>query len=241
MKYPYFINPDINSLPTATGEERMKLIRHIAACVGDEETLRILLGIDPEEFTRFYPDMIPAEMSTDDTITSFISRFSSEKDAEVSEIEEIVTAPAIDYASTLENDSEWEDENEVGDATSDAISAFLNAVPPKTPSRKAKSDSSSFKTGSRPMAAPEEKPTPEPVAYTPEPKIEKTEEKREKTPSDTKLSEELFKLMVKNKNYDKALEIISELSLNNPKKSVYFAYQMRFIKKLIENQRAAES
>ena len=47
--------------------------------------------------------------------------------------------------------------------------------------------------------------------------------------------------MVKNHNYQKALEIIQELSLNNPKKSIYFAYQMRFLKKLIENQKSADS
>ena len=42
--------------------------------------------------------------------------------------------------------------------------------------------------------------------------------------------------MVKNGNYRKALEIITELSLNNPKKSIYFADQMRFLRKLIANQ-----
>ncbi len=39
--------------------------------------------------------------------------------------------------------------------------------------------------------------------------------------------------MIKNHNYTKALEIISDLSLKNPEKSVYFADQIRFLRKLI--------
>lgn len=210
---PYFINPDIEALPDATGDERTRLMRRIAACVGDESALRTILGLDPAEFAAFYPDMLPPELSTDDTISSFISRFSSEQAAETPEIESIVAAPAIDYASTLDDDDETDDAP-ADDETSSAIDAFLQAVPPKTPARRHK------KTEPR-----EEHPA-QPARKAPE------------TPSAARpdLSEALFALMVKNKNYTKALEIITELSLNNPKKSVYFAYQMRFLKKLIKNQ-----
>lgn len=196
---PYFINPAVDELATASGDRRVELIRRIAACIGDEATLRTIIGIDPAEFASFYPDMTPPELSTEDTISSFIDRFSSEKAAEAPEIENIIAAPAIDYASTLEQDDPDDDASlSPTDATSDAISAFLQSVPPKTPGRK-------------------HKPDPEPPQ------------------ADPNLSEALFKLMVKNKNYSKALEIITELSLNNPKKSIYFAYQMRFLKKLIKN------
>lgn len=44
--HPYFINPDIDALGTASPEERVKLMRRIAACVGDEAALRSILGID---------------------------------------------------------------------------------------------------------------------------------------------------------------------------------------------------
>lgn len=66
------------------------------------------------------------------------------------------------------------------------------------------------------------------------PIVEKEEpEKREGGPI---LSESLARAMIKNGNYSKALEIITDLSLNNPKKSIYFADQIRFLKKLILNQ-----
>lgn len=209
-KYPYFINPAIDALPTTAGEERMALIRRIAVCVGDEATLRSIIGIDPEEFARFYPDMLPPELTTDDTISSFISKFSSEKAAETPQIEEIIAAPAIDYASMLETEdmaaplSDDDPSETPDDPTSDIISNFLQAVPPKQPSQKRR-------------IQPKNQPAPQ--------------------EEDSGLSEALFKLMVKNKNYSKALEIITELSLNNPKKSIYFAYQMRFLKKLIKNQK----
>lgn len=234
---PYFIIPAIDALPSASPEERTRLIRLIAANVGDEAALRAIIGVDPAEFNNFYPDMVPPELSTDDTISSFISRFSSETAADTPEIEEIVAAPAIDYAAMLEDEDDDEDDKAVSDTahdqTDDVISSFLAAVPPKKPSARKKKKS-------EPAATPEPvvTPTPEPVVTpTPEPARKAPESpKTESVQPAPELSEALFKLMVKNKNYRKALEIITELSLNNPKKSIYFAYQMRFLKKLIKNQ-----
>ncbi len=47
------------------------------------------------------------------------------------------------------------------------------------------------------------------------------------------LTEGFAKIMIKNGNYSRALEIITEISLNNPEKSIYFADQIRFLKKVI--------
>ena len=47
------------------------------------------------------------------------------------------------------------------------------------------------------------------------------------------LTEGFAKIMIKNGNYRRALEIITEISLNNPEKSIYFADQIRFLKKVI--------
>lgn len=221
-KYPYFINPNIDALPTATGEERERLVRRIAACVGDEAALRAITGIDPAEFARFYPGMTPPELSTEDTISSFISRFSSEKAADTPEVEEIIAAPAVDYAALIDDDPS-DSSDAPADATSDLISSFLQAVPPKRPSQPRK-------------AAAEPKPEPAPAEQTEQTEQTPMTDTGHQHPEDSALSEALFKLMVKNKNYRKALEIITELSLNNPKKSIYFAYQIRFLKKLIKNQ-----
>ncbi len=49
-------------------------------------------------------------------------------------------------------------------------------------------------------------------------------------------TETLAKIYIKQGRYEKALEIILKLSLNYPKKSRYFADQLRFLQKLIINK-----
>ena len=46
-------------------------------------------------------------------------------------------------------------------------------------------------------------------------------------------TEKLAKIYIKQGKYSKALEIISQLNLNNSKKNAYFADQMRFLEKII--------
>ena len=52
-----------------------------------------------------------------------------------------------------------------------------------------------------------------------------------KAEADAPLSESLAKIYLQQGRYDKAYEIIYQLSLNFPKKSIYFADQLRFLKK----------
>lgn len=213
MENPYYIIPAVEALATASGEKRVELIRLIAANVGDTATLRALIGVDPAEFTDFYPDLKPPQLSTDETISAFMDRFapdSADRSATETAAEIPIGAPAVDY-TTLIASEEYDDEpdgNAGTDATSDAISSFLEAVPPKTPKSKDR------KT----------------------PKKDSEGHSAQHHEADPQLSEALFRMMVKNKNYTKALEIIKELSLNNPKKSVYFAHQIRFLEKLIKIQ-----
>lgn len=49
------------------------------------------------------------------------------------------------------------------------------------------------------------------------------------------LTLELARIMIKKGNYNKAIEIIRDIYLNNPEKSIYFADQIRFIKKMMLN------
>lgn len=50
------------------------------------------------------------------------------------------------------------------------------------------------------------------------------------------LTETLARIYIKQKKYEQALTIIKRLSLNFPKKSVYFAHQIRFLELLIANE-----
>ena len=57
-------------------------------------------------------------------------------------------------------------------------------------------------------------------------------------PSDTYFTETLARIYIKQGKYAKAIEIIRRISLINPKKNRYFADQIRFLEKLIVNERA---
>ena len=72
------------------------------------------------------------------------------------------------------------------------------------------------------------------LSQNPAPRVRpKKDAKEVEKPS---LTESFAKILIKNGNYSRALEIITEISLNNPEKSIYFADQIRFLKKLILNQ-----
>jgi hypothetical protein len=53
-------------------------------------------------------------------------------------------------------------------------------------------------------------------------------------------TETLSRIYIQQGKFEKALEIIKRLNLNYPKKSAYFADQMRFLEKLIRNSNAAK-
>ncbi len=53
----------------------------------------------------------------------------------------------------------------------------------------------------------------------------------------TYFTETLARIYIKQKRYDKALQIIKNLSLKYPEKSIYFADQIRFLEKLIINSK----
>ena len=55
--------------------------------------------------------------------------------------------------------------------------------------------------------------------------------------NDGYFTETLAKIYIRQGKYEKALEIIRRLNLNFPKKNVYFADQIRFLEKLIINNK----
>lgn len=52
--------------------------------------------------------------------------------------------------------------------------------------------------------------------------------------SNTDELEKKVKLLIRDKKYEESIEILEKLNLINPKKSVYFADQIRFLKKIIK-------
>ncbi len=56
-------------------------------------------------------------------------------------------------------------------------------------------------------------------------------------PIETEISENIAKKLIAERKYADAIEILRALNLNNPKKSVYFADQIRFLEKVILNSK----
>lgn len=56
---------------------------------------------------------------------------------------------------------------------------------------------------------------------------------------DSYYTETLARIYIQQAKYERAFDIIRHLNLNNSKKSSYFADQMRFLQKLIRNEKAA--
>ena len=69
------------------------------------------------------------------------------------------------------------------------------------------------------------------------PEMEEETEESEKESESGYFTETLARIYIKQGRYDKALEIIRRLSLQYPKKNAYFADQIRFLEKLIINDR----
>ncbi len=166
-EHPYFIYPAVMTLRSGVDDpdEENRLRRIVAANVGDIPALRLMLGIDPEEFASFYPDLAAPALSTVDTISSFLNRFGREE------------APLPAAAAEIPLPEE---------AMSVAAEAPLSEM--------------------------------------------------EETASPLPPTEQNAYILIKNRDYQGALEIIQQLSLNNSEKSIYFADQIRFLKKLIVNE-----
>ena len=69
------------------------------------------------------------------------------------------------------------------------------------------------------------------------PTIEDSASEGVKDGNESYFTETLAKIYIKQGRYEKALEIIQRLNLNYPKKNAYFADQMRFLEKLILNDK----
>lgn len=220
-QYPYFLYPQVSAFGAARDPEALRrLRRRLSALVGDREALERIAGPDTDDSALFYPDLRPENMSTAETIDNFLDRFGSPVATPVDSAGVVPVAPAVDYAATIL--AEVPDGPEVpspdgiadsvetpgtADATDMAIAQFLGGTTPPKERNEA------------------------------EPKRRSVHDERtRRDPETPALTESLAKIMVKNGNYRKALEIITQLNLKNPEKSIYFADQIRFLRKLILNQ-----
>jgi len=124
------------------------------------------------------------------------------------------------------------------DATTD-YAAFLlqleDAQPERADSDTGHADRSAELINDFIEKKPERIQLPENPEFTPEMPL--AEDGPEETTDEGFLTMTLAKIYVRQQRYEKALEIMRKVNLNNPKKSSYFADQIRFLQKLIVNKK----
>ncbi|MCM1163168.1 MAG: hypothetical protein NC339_02810 [Muribaculaceae bacterium] len=210
--YPYFTLPAVEYLrlhgSDADEATRRRLMNRIAMNAPDPASLFMLVNPEASHLRNFYPEE-RKEMGTDDAITKFLETYGSSDPSQDALLERLIFNPVPpDYTSLLEMEGADTTAAAPQSAQDSLIDAFLASAPDED-------------TAVKPEIPLRE---PEPVA---------PETHHITPPEDSSLSESLAKIYIRQKRYDKAFEIIHTLSLNNPKKSAYFADQLRFLAKLM--------
>ena len=264
-RWPWYVYADLQALEQdiVSGKEAQELRTRIALAIGDREALMRVLDPDAD-FADFYPDMQPVKLTTNDTIDAFLNRFGTPGDHETDLLTRMIfdsgaRAPLSEDAAEEAASAAAEP---APDATATRIDAFLATsrqparvpealrhleeeaeAPAETPAAAALNTlsspaASSAQAAAQPSAA---KPSAPPLTTlstlnslnslsAPSAPSAQTR------PKASSLSVSLAAMMIKNGNYPKALEIINELNLANPEKSIIFADQIRFLRKLIKIQ-----
>lgn len=227
-KYPYFETAklmllknrqDIND-PEFTSE-----LRKVAITCCDREKLFYYLNND--RYARFFPKIVTEEASTNDRTEVLLDTFlqSLDKDEESDQIAnhekrsewDSNSMVTTDYIAYLEQNEQagnrLDDEKEAKPMKhQDLLDRFLE---------KSSNDEDLFSNKNRVR----------------EESQESTQGVDNLLDDDSFLTETLAQVYIKQKKYEQALTIIKRLSLNFPKKSIYFADQIRFLEYLIYNEK----
>lgn len=221
-RYPYFAIPGIleqkyhgAGLDSARAED---LRLHLALCTGDRRALFDTVGDESEAFDGIYPpEKADEPVSTESAIDTFFATYGTTDSADSALLERLIFNPAPDYSEILARDAGETVGHEAPEGSLEScIDAFVRDH-----------------AGDRPnvqTAAPDKVPA---TAAVPA-----AESRSAAATDDSLLSESLAKIFIKQGRYERAYEIISNLSLNYPKKSIYFADQLRFLQKLIKIRQA---
>lgn len=264
-RWPWYVYADLQALEQGivSGKEAQELRTRIALAIGDREALMRVLDPDAD-FADFYPDMQPVKLTTNDTIDAFLNRFGTPGDHETDLLTRMIFDSGV--RAPLSEDAAEEAASAAAepapDATATRIDAFLATsrqparvpealrhleeeaeAPAETPAAAALNTlsspaASSAQAAAQPSAAKPSAPTLNTLSSlnslnslsAPSAPSAQTR------PKASSLSVSLAAMMIKNGNYPKALEIINELNLANPEKSIIFADQIRFLRKLIKIQ-----
>lgn len=218
-RYPFFSLPSAMTLRAAGEKPSEATLLRLALTTRGADALAHLTGDADTRFDNFYPPAKQVETpTTTKAIDDFLERYGNQSEQENQLLERMIFNPVPDYAQQLAREA---DENLPGDAepADDSHQARITRFILAEHRRRAPS------AMTEPAAAPATGAAPVKV------------DKPAPTPEQSLLSESLAKIYIKMRKYERAYEILSRLSLEFPEKNRYFADQLRFLKKLILNEK----
>ncbi len=215
-RYPYFTLPLLLKLRHGSDDDALQ---RLAVMSPDRRDLAIVVGKAPASFANFYPSEESTPPSHEEAIDQFLSTFAGGSDQkEIDALSNAIFNPTPDYADILAA----QHSDDAPHATSEEdklIDSFI------AHSRKQEQEA---------IAS-----SPQPSHHLEQQQVEQVahDAVEESTQNDSSmLSESLAKMYIARHKYSKALEIIESINLNFPEKSIYFADQIRFLRKIVLNQ-----
>ncbi len=225
-EYPYFMLPALLRLEREGIDSDADLLARLAIAWPDRKNLAMRLGANAAVFAGFYPPQnVDATPDTDTTIDRFLDNYGHTSDKEIEALSNAIFNPTPDYADILAaQERDGGHRSDAGSSDSqNADDKLINDFIEQSRQKKREA-AASVPTSQHvdPAAAAE-------VAHLPiaEPASQ----------DESMLSESLAKMYVSRGKYSKALEIIENINLKFPEKSVYFADQIRFLRKLVLNEK----
>jgi tetratricopeptide (TPR) repeat protein len=180
----------------------------------------------------------PAEASADkctaDRTLDLIDRFLSDLSGDDAEPEPSLKIPvevSVDYMSVLSSEPTPEEQEVAPLKGQELIDSFIEQSGSESVEPKPKEEVPVEET-------PAEETPAEEVVKDDETSTEQPEKAVEADEDESYFTETLAKIYVRQHRYEKALEIIKKLNLKYPKKNIYFADQIRFLEKLIINEKS---
>ena len=217
-KYPYFTLPLLMYLHRNKDSEGLDedILAKLAISSPDRKALFTILGDDAEKFSSFYPaEPAPKQLDTDSTLDTFLATYGNTDEKEIELLNRMIFNPVPDYAQMLA--AEEERSAPIANSAQNEEDALINSF--------------ILKTKERPGYFPTEKSSENDTVEL----LDQTEPIEAPTVADdSMLSESLAKIYIKQRKYAKALEIIKTISLKYPEKSIYFADQIRFLRKMVK-------
>lgn len=217
-KHPYFTAPLLAYLKEHGLAGNEELLSRLAIASPDRKSLALHLGEGVQQFAGFYPpEAAPVTPDTDDAIDRFLNNFGSSNAREVEAINNAIFNPTPDYADILAADDSTAAHEQPLSEQDQLISNFI--------AESRQRERAISLAPSQPHVEEQEKAE---IAHD---SIDQHEHA-----DDSMLQESLAKSYISKRKYAQALEIIENLNLRFPEKSIYFADQIRFLRKLVLNE-----